>query len=662
MKTITLAENAGFCFGVSHAVSETEKRLCELAEEGGTLYCLGQLIHNHLVLEDLEKKGMVTISSMEEAPDGAEVIIRAHGEPQSTYDAAARKDIHVIDATCPFVAKIHRIAKDAERQGRWTVVIGDGNHPEVKGILGSTDLGAGAVYSREEALELGRKLEGKAVTAVAQTTITEAKFDECTRALGSVCSDLEIVKTICSATSQRQKGAMELARKSDCMVVIGDSSSSNSRKLYEICQKECKCVYFVEKIGNLPLQELAKYDKIGVAASASAPERIIKEVIATMSEVFTNTPNEEINEMAAYMDEIEKSLKLPGRGEVVTGTIVLVKADYAVVSLGCKKDGMLPKEEVVLEEGQAMTDAFAEGDEVQAKVLKTDDGDGNILLSKKRLQSGENWDEINVALDNKEVVNVTVVKEVKGGVIATYKEVSGFIPMSQLADHYVESAAEFVGKTLPVKVTRVDQKRNKAVFSHKAFLAEEKRKKIAEIWDSVNVGDVVEGKVMRFTDYGAFVDIGGIDGLLHISEISWGKLRHPQEALEIGQTVQVKILSMNAEKGKISLGMKQNQPEPWSVIDEQYHEGDVVTGKVVQIKEYGAFVELSPGLDGLVHISEVAHKRVNKISDELTIGQEVSVKILEIDKEAKRISLSIKETIEAPAEEEVPAEEAPAEA
>ena len=379
-----------------------------------------------------------------------------------------------------------------------------------------------------------------------------------------------------------------------------------------------------------------------------------------MSEVLTNElQNEEMIDMSAYMDEIEKSLKLPGRGEVVTGSVVAVTNDYVVINLGCKKDGMLPVAEVAKEEGQTLTEMFHEGDEVQAKVIKTDDGDGNILLSNRRMQSGENWEEINAFLDNKEVINVTVVKEVKGGVIATYKEVSGFIPMSQLADHYVETAAEYIGKTLPVKVTRVDAKRNKAVFSHKAFLTEEKNKMIAQIWDTLNVGDVVEGKVMRFTDYGAFVDIGGIDGLLHISEISWGKLKHPQEALEIGQTVNVKILSMNVEKGKISLGMKQNSPEPWSVIDEQYAEGQVITGKVVQIKEYGAFVELAPGLDGLVHISEVAHKRVNKISDELTIGQVVNAKILEIDKERKRISLSIKATIDnvEAVEEAAPVEE-----
>ncbi|MBR5229205.1 MAG: 30S ribosomal protein S1, partial [Firmicutes bacterium] len=327
------------------------------------------------------------------------------------------------------------------------------------------------------------------------------------------------------------------------------------------------------------------------------------------------------------------------------------------VNLGCKKDGIIPKDEIALEPDQDIESLFKVGDVVEAKVLKNDDGDGNILLSRKKVEISEHWDEIIKAYEEKAFVNAKVVKEVKGGVIATYKEVSGFIPMSQLNDRYVEKADEFLGKTLPVRVTRVDQKRNKAVFSHKAYLAEEKSKKITEIWAALNVGDSVDGTVMRFTDYGAFVDIGGIDGLLHISEISWGKLRHPQEALEIGQKVNVKILSMNEEKGKISLGLKQNTPEPWSVINEKYAVGQVVEGKVVQIKEYGAFVELEPGLDGLVHISEIAAKRVTNIADEISIGQAVSAKILEIDESKKRISLSIKETLEVPAEE-VAAEEA----
>lgn len=365
--------------------------------------------------------------------------------------------------------------------------------------------------------------------------------------------------------------------------------------------------------------------------------------------------------MDDLMEDIDKSLRLPRNGEVVTGKVHQVNDGEVIVNLGCKKDGILPINEVSLEEGQTLADVFKVDDEVQAKVIKTDDVDGGILLSKKKLEISANWGEIVKALEDKTVLEVKVTRTVNGGVIAEYKEVYGFIPLSQLSDHYVENAEEFVGQTMEVRVSRVDQRRNRAVFSHKMFLNEEREKLIAEIWEKLNVGDIVEGTVMRFTDYGAFVDIGGIDGLLHISEISWGKLKHPQEVLSIGDKINVKVLSMNAEKGKISLGLKQTTPEPWSIIDEKYEVGQVIEGRILQIKEYGAFVELEPGLDGLVHISEVAHKRVGNIADELSVGQVVKAKILEIDKDRKRISLSIRETLD-PAAEEQAAPEAEAEA
>lgn len=379
-----------------------------------------------------------------------------------------------------------------------------------------------------------------------------------------------------------------------------------------------------------------------------------------------NITNETANSMEAFMDEIDASLRLPHSGEIVTGKVDQVNDDEVIVNLGCKKDGILTAREVTLEEGQTLTDMFHVGDEIQAKVIKTDDNDGGILLSRKRLEVNKHWDEINEALENKSNIEVKVVRVVKGGVIAAYKEVSGFIPLSQLSNRYVESADEFMGQVLTVKVSRVDQRRGRAVFSHKAVLAEERQKKLDQIWDTLKVDDIVEGTVMRFTDYGAFVDLGGIDGLLHISEISWGKLKHPDEVLSIGQKINVKILNMNREKGKISLGLKQTTPEPWSVINDTYHVDQIVKGKVVQLKEYGAFVELKPGLDGLVHISEVANKHVNNISDELTLGQEVYTKILDIDTNRRRISLSMKQVPEdyQPEDEEAPAEaeaEAPAE-
>ena len=655
MKEVLLAENSGFCFGVKQAIEKTEEQI-KIKEKGGisgNIYTCGPLIHNRLVTDDLAARGVGIINSVAEASQGDVIIVRSHGERRNFFEEAQSAGITVVDATCPFVKKIQMLAEKAFEAGKQILIVGDREHPEVKGINGWCESSALIVNSPEEA----EAVSGENIFLVCQTTIKKELLDEITDVLCRNGVSFEVNNTICSATTLRQKSCRKLSEECDAMVVIGGKDSSNTRKLYQIAKKVCKNAYFIEKIEDLPLHQIQKYNKIGVAAGASTPECVIKEVIATMSEHIT-----EMNEMNMMdlMDDIEKSLRLPRIGETVNGKVHQVTDKEIIVNMGCKKDGVVPKEEVTLEGDQKLTDLFKEGDEIQAKVIKTDDGDGVILLSKKKLEVNAHWNEITEALENKTTINVKVVKQVNGGVIAAYKEVTGFIPLSQLSDKYVENAEEFIGQELAVRVTRVDQKRGRAVFSHKVILAEEKQQKIEEVWNSLHVDDIVEGKVMRFTDYGAFVDLGGIDGLLHISEISWGKLKHPQEVLKIGDIVKVKILSMNAEKGKISLGLKQTMPEPWSVIEENYQVGQVVTGKVVQIKEYGAFIELEPGLDGLVHISEVAHKRVNDIAEELTIGQTVEAKILEIDTERKRISLSIKQTVEAPVAEEA-VEEAMAE-
>ncbi len=648
---INLAKHSGFCFGVKKAIKKAEKTIEENKSKDVRIYSCGSLIHNKSVTDELEAKGLSIIKSPDEALEGSIVIVRSHGEPEDFYHRAKARNIEVVDATCPFVKRIQRLVREAKNQGFHVVVIGDRYHPEVIGINGWCDNEAFVVSNVDEA----KSIHADRLFIVAQTTLTAELFQEIVSYFEKEKKQIVVHKTICHATQERQKSCMETAIDSDLMVIIGGSNSSNSKKLYEIAKKYCRNTYFIENKISLPLKEVEKCNKIGIAAGASTPERIIKEVIATMSELFTE--NKKDNMMHDLMDEIEKSLRLPRSGEIVNGEVIQVSNREIVVNLGCKKDGIIPREEFTLEGDQELTDLFKEGDEIQAKVLKTDDGDGNILLSKKKLEVNEHWDEINSALEDKSFVNAKVVKQVNGGVIAVYKEVSGFIPLSQLSDRFIEKADEFLGKTLMVRVTRVDQKRNKVVFSHKAYLSEEKQKKVQEIWDSLNVGDTVEGTVMRFTEYGAFVDIGGIDGLLHISEISWGKLKHPQEALKIGEKIRVKILSMNTEKGKISLGLKQNKPEPWTIIDEKYQVGQTILGKVVQIKDYGAFVELEPGLDGLVHISEIAYKRVTNIADEISVGQEVSAKILEIDKERKRISLSIKETLEPPIFAEVEGKE-----
>ena len=598
------------------AFSEAEKK-----DRNGRLFTCGYLIHNKDVVKRLESMGVTMIESLEEADEGDTVIVRSHGEPREFYEKAAARGIELIDTTCVFVKKIHDIVSKAHDEGIPVVVIGDREHQEVKA-----------------------------------TKLLDEVLDVFNRAGISY----DIRNTICNATRERQESCAELASQVDAMVVIGDEHSSNSRKLYEIAKKNNKNSVFIENANNLLLNRLTKYTKIGCIAGASTPEWIIKEVISHMSENVNKSMEQ--NPMMDFMDDIEKSLRLPKPGDIIDGKVDQVMSDAVIVNMGCKKDGILRSDEVAMEEGQTLADLYKVGDEIKAKVIKSDDGEGGIMLSTKRLVAVENYAELEAAMENRENITVTLTRAVNGGVIAAYKEITGFIPMSQLSDRYVENAEEFLGQTFDVRVIRVDTKRNRAVFSRKAILVDEKRKAVAEIWENLNVGDIVEGKVMRFTDYGAFVDIGGVDGLLHISEISWGKLKHPEEVLKIGDIINVKILSLNEEKGKISLGLKQTQPEPWTLVGEKYQVGDVLEGKVVQIKDYGAFVELEAGLDGLVHISEIANKRVENVFDELKVGETVNVKIMEIDPDKRRISLSIKATLpaEEPAAEEAPAEEAEA--
>jgi len=654
---IIRAEHSGFCFGVDRAIemafSEAEK-----TDRKGRLYTCGHLIHNKAVVDRLESMGVKTIGSLDEAREGDAVIVRSHGEPREFYDEAEDRGISLIDTTCVFVAKIHRLVSEAHENGLPVVIIGDREHQEVKATNGWCGYGAFIVGTADEAEKAAGDLRGSEPLVVCQTTIKQELLQEILEVFDSCGIRYDIRNTICNATRDRQKSCADLASRVDAMIVIGDTHSSNSRKLFEIAQKNNKNSYFIENADNSLLNRLTKYNKIGCIAGASTPEWIIKEVIAGMSENVNK--NMEQNPMMDFMDDIEKSLRLPKPGDIVDGKIDQVMGDAVIVNMGCKKDGILRSDEVAMEEGQTLADLFKVGDEIKAKVIKSDDGEGGIMLSTKRLVAVENYAELEEAMENKETITVTVTRAVNGGVIAAYKEITGFIPMSQLSDRYVENADEFIGQTFDVRVIRVDTKRNRAVFSRKAILVDEKRKAVAEIWENLNVGDIVEGKVMRFTDYGAFVDIGGVDGLLHISEISWGKLKHPEEVLRIGDIINVKILSLNEEKGKISLGLKQTQPEPWTLVGDKYQVGDVLEGKVVQIKEYGAFVELEAGLDGLVHISEIANKRVENVFDELKVGETVNVKIMEIDPDKRRISLSIKATL--PAEEPAAEAEEPAEA
>ena len=653
---IIRAEHSGFCFGVQKAIDKTFERIDEAKRDCRTTYTCGNLIHNKAVINKVASKGVCMISSLDEATSGDVVIVRSHGEPKEFYDKAENYGIELVDTTCVFVKKIHELVYKAYLDCRPVIIVGSADHQEVKATNGWCNYTAIILENAQEARDYAKNCcVNQIPLVVCQTTIRRELLDSIIEVFDEAAIPYEIKNTICNATRDRQESCAELAAKVDCMVVIGDPSSSNSKKLYEIANNNCKNAMFIQDISDLELKELYNYNKIGVTAGASTPEWIIKEVIASMSENVT--ANVDHNPMLDFMDDIENSLRLPRPGEIVDGTVHQVMDNEVIVNIGCKKDGILQKSEVTLEPGQTLVDLFKEGDEIQAKVMKSDDGEGGILLSKKRLEMNENFKELAAAQANKEIISVKLVKSVNSGVIAAYKEISGFIPLSQLSDRYVENADEFLGQTVDVEVIKVDNKRNRAVFSRKAVLVDEKRKQIAEIWANLNVGDIVEGKVMRFTDYGAFVDIGGVDGLLHISEISWGKLKHPKEVLNIGDIINVKILALNEEKGKISLGLKQTQPEPWSLVGSKYEVGQVIEGKVVQIKDYGAFVELEAGLDGLVHISEIANRRVENVSDELELGKLITAKIMEIDVDRKRISLSIKALLGDEEESEVEATE-----
>ena len=653
---IIRAEHSGFCFGVQKAIDKTFERIDEAKRDYRTTYTCGNLIHNKAVINKVASKGVCMISSLDEATSGDVVIVRSHGEPKEFYDKAENYGIELVDTTCVFVKKIHELVYKAYLDCRPVIIVGSADHQEVKATNGWCNYTAIILGNAQEARDYAKNCcVNQIPLVVCQTTIRRELLDSIIEVFDEAAIPYEIKNTICNATRDRQESCAELAAKVDCMVVIGDPSSSNSKKLYEIANNNCKNAMFIQDISDLELKELHNYNKIGVTAGASTPEWIIKEVIASMSENVT--ANVDHNPMLDFMDDIENSLRLPRPGEIVDGTVHQVMDNEVIVNIGCKKDGILQKSEVTLEPRQTLVDLFKEGDEIQAKVMKSDDGEGGILLSKKRLEMNENFKELAAAQANKEIISVKLVKSVNSGVIAAYKEISGFIPLSQLSDRYVENADEFLGQTVDVEVIKVDNKRNRAVFSRKAVLVDEKRKQIAEIWANLNVGDIVEGKVMRFTDYGAFVDIGGVDGLLHISEISWGKLKHPKEVLNIGDIINVKILALNEEKGKISLGLKQTQPEPWSLVGSKYEVGQVIEGKVVQIKDYGAFVELEAGLDGLVHISEIANRRVENVSDELELGKLITAKIMEIDVDRKRISLSIKALLGDEEESEVEATE-----
>ena len=651
MSNIRVAESAGFCFGV--------KRAIEMAYEAigvePKLYSYGQLIHNKTVTDDLASKGLEIVENLDGLTEGT-LLIRSHGVGKALYDEAEAKGLKILDGTCPFVKKIHNIVHEKLANGMGISIVGDGTHPEVIGINGWCE-NAAVILEDEEAAKTKEIPEKDRYAVVVQTTFRQAKFDKILEILQDRGINMEIHNTICSATEKRQTEAEELSKTVDKMIVIGGKNSSNTQKLVEICAKNCGNTVHIETICDLVLNNFGKDDKIGITAGASTPPAIIKEVVVTMSEALENAvQNLGGSEEATFEQMLEESLVTLHTGDVVKGTVIQVVNEEVSVNLGFKSDGIIARGEFSSDPTVVPSKTVQPGDEIEVFVVRVNDGDGNVMLSRKRIEAQKGIEEIEAAYNEKAVVTGTVTSVVKGGLIAVVNGVNVFIPSSQVSNRFIEDLSVFNGQELEFNIIEVDRVKRRFIGGRKALVEQEIAAKRAALFETIQAGSRVNGTVSRLTDFGAFVDLGGVDGLIHISEMSWGRISNPKEVLKEGQEVEVFVLDVDKEKGKISLSLKDADKNPWKLAAEKYAVGSIVEGKVVRMVPFGAFVELEPGVDGLVHISQIANKHVVKPEDELKVGEVINVKVLEVNPEQKKISLS-KRQADAPVEE-APAEEA----
>ena len=643
MRKIILAKSAGFCYGVRRAV--------ELAEQAGKNeeHCvmLGSIIHNKHVVEHLEEQGIQQIDDPAEAPKGYTVLIRSHGEGLQVYHRLKEAGNPILDATCPNVERIHRLVAEAEKKGRTPVIIGTPDHPEVQAIAGWCEHpivldGADSLCKWLDFVPQRREIP---LTFVSQTTSTREIWEKSVNCAKKVCTNVEIFDTICNATSLRQMEAQEIAAKCDAMIVIGDHASSNTKRLVELCQEKCKQVVWIEQTSELESDVFADVACVGITAGASTPGWIIKEVNDKMSE-----ENLEIEE--SFAELLEKSIKTLNTGEKATGVVVNITPTEIQVDLGTKHAGYIPVSEYSDDPTVKVEDCVKVGDTIDAMVMRVNDGEGVVTLSKKRLDANKNWEEIETAKDEKTTVEGLVVEENKGGVVVNVKGIRVFVPASQTGLRRSEPMTQLVKTTVRLRITEVNRSRRRVVGSIRAVAAEEKAAAAAAIWNDIEVGKHYTGTVKSLTSYGAFVDIGGVDGMVHISELSWSRIKHPSEVVAVGDTVDVYVIKADAEKKKISLGMKNPNENPWETFMSKYQVGDVAEVKIVKLMTFGAFAEVVPGVDGLIHISQIADHRVEKPEDELAEGQMVEVKITEVNPETKKISLSRRAVLQNTADEE----------
>ena len=624
---IIVAKNSGFCNGVRRSVDLANKTSGKNIKS----YTLGPLVHNPTQVNMLEEKGVGVIDEKEALNlKNSQIVIRSHGVSEKLKDDLRKNSNDVIDATCPVLINIYKKIKEKENEGYTIIIIGDKDHPEIKAMASYVNNGI-IIKNETEAKNITNMSK---LYVVSQTTNRIDFFENIAHELEKTNDDVVIENTICNATRLRQEACKSLSKEVDCMIVVGGFNSSNTNKLYQIAQKYCKNVKRIETVKDLPLQKLSNFNIIGVIAGASTPDQVIEEVVNRMDDLT----NEEL------MNSIEDSMKKIYPRDVINGTIIDVKDDEVFVDIQYRADGIVKLDEMSEEQRENPKDHFEIGQEVEVYVIKIDDGEGNVALSTRRVEGMKNWKTLREAFENEQTVEGEISGANKGGLTARVMGINGFVPASQIAPYFVKNFKKFVGEHWDLKIISIDERKNRLVLSRKDIVEE----KLDEQWDELEEGQVITGKVARLTDFGAFVEIGSLDGLLHVSDISWTRVEHPRDVLNIGDDIEVKILKLNKEKNRISLGRKQLLEKPFAEFANEHEVGDVITGKVVNLLDFGAFVEVSEGVEGLIHVSEISWDHVEKPSDELNVGDEVEVKILSIDPEEEKIGLSIKALKEAP--------------
>lgn len=638
--SVTVAKSAGFCFGVSRAVELVE----QAAGAGKRVVTLGPIIHNRHVVDRFRKMGVGVIAAPEEAQPGDTVIIRSHGVAWEVYERLQRQNVEIVDATCPFVKRIHDIVRRAEEEGRLPIIIGTPTHPEVEGIAGWC--GECRVFSCREDLENWANshadLKDSAICMVSQTTSTESLWKSCGIFAKKQFTNLKIFDTICRATEYRQSEAAELSRSCQAMVVVGDLTSSNTGRLAMICREHCDKVFLVDNAAELKAEDFSGVSDVGITAGASTPAWIIKEVNKTMSEITNVEAVQEEN----FAELLEQSIKTLNTGDKVKGTVTGIGNTEVQVDLGTKHAGYIPYDEVSTDPSVKPEDVLKVGDEIEVFVVRVNDQEGTVQLSKKKLDGLKVWDDMAAWVDNKTTVEGTITEENKGGLVANVKGIRVFIPASQSGIAKGGDMAGMVGKAIQMKITEVNRARRRVIGSIRAVASEARKAAQEKIWAEIENGKKYHGVVKSLTSYGAFVDIGGVDGMVHVSELSWNRIKTPADVVKVGDEIDVYVISFDPEKHKISLGYKTAEMNPWNQFMTNYSIGDVVDAKVVKLMTFGAFAEILPGVDGLIHISQIADRRIGKPEDVLSEGQMVKVKITDVDAENKRISLSIRALLE----------------